>query len=136
MPLLRYFDFSGRSRRLEFWLFFLLHFVVAAALAIWLFGTLVAIGSAGDNGHVVDDAAASLGPALTVFGVFVVATIIPSIALQVRRFHDQDMSGLLVLLNFVPGVGGLIVLVFMLMEGSKGPNRFGPDPRGPSSGNS
>jgi uncharacterized membrane protein YhaH (DUF805 family) len=59
-----------------------------------------------------------------------IATIIPSIAVQVRRFHDQDLSGLFVLLNFIPGLGGLIVLVFMALEGTKGPNRFGPDPRG------
>jgi uncharacterized membrane protein YhaH (DUF805 family) len=130
-PLWRYFDFSGRSRRLEFWLYFLLHFIAVAALAMWIFGILVAIGRAGDSGHVVSDAAGSLGPALTLFGIFMAATIIPSIAVQVRRFHDQDMSGLLVLLNLVPGVGGLIVLIFMALEGTKGPNRFGADPREP-----
>ena len=50
--------------------------------------------------------------------------------MQVRRFHDQDKSGWFVLLGFIPIVGGLIVLVFMLLEGTKGPNRFGPDPKG------
>ncbi len=128
MPLVRYFDFSGRSRRLEFWLFFLLHFVAVAALAIWIFGILASIGAAGDNGHVVEEVAGSLGPAMTVFGVFALVTFIPSIAVQVRRFHDQDMSGLLVLLNLIPG-GGLAVLVFMALKGTDGPNRYGPDPR-------
>ena len=70
-----------------------------------------------------------LDPALTVFGIFMIVTIIPSIAVQVRRFHDQDMSGLLVLLNLIPGIGGLIVLVFMALEGTKGSNRYGADPR-------
>jgi uncharacterized membrane protein YhaH (DUF805 family) len=130
LPLWRYFDFSGRSRRLEFWLFYALYLIAATALAAWLYGILLRIGSAGDNGHVVDDVAGSLGPALALFGGFMIATIIPSIAVQVRRFHDQDLSGLFVLLNFIPGLGGLIVLVFMALEGTKGPNRFGPDPRG------
>jgi uncharacterized membrane protein YhaH (DUF805 family) len=65
-------------------------------------------------------------------GIFGLATIIPSIAVQVRRFHDQDKSGWFVLLNLVPYIGALIVLVFMFIEGTKGPNRFGPDPKDPA----
>lgn len=64
------------------------------------------------------------------FGVFVLASLIPAIAVQVRRFHDQDRSGWFVLLNFIPYIGGIVVLVFMCLEGTKGPNRYGPDPKG------
>jgi uncharacterized membrane protein YhaH (DUF805 family) len=49
---------------------------------------------------------------------------------MVRRFHDQDKSGWFVLLNLIPYIGGIIVLVFMCLEGTRGPNRFGPDPKG------
>lgn len=66
--------------------------------------------------------------------IFLLAIIIPSIAVQVRRFHDQDKSGWFVLLGLIPFVGGLIVLVFMCLEGTKGPNRFGPDPKGSEAG--
>ena len=66
--------------------------------------------------------------------IFLLAIIIPSIAVQVRRFHDQDKSGWFVLLGLIPFVGGLIVLVFMCLEGTKGPNRFGPDPKGGEAG--
>ena len=52
----------------------------------------------------------------------------PAIAVQVRRFHDQDKSGWFVLLGLIPYVGGLIVLVFMCLPGTPGPNRFGPRP--------
>jgi uncharacterized membrane protein YhaH (DUF805 family) len=128
MPFRRYFDFSGRSRRKEFWWFFLLQCVALAALTCWIYQALIAIGVAGDSGHVVDDAAEYVGSGLALFGVFVLVTFIPSIAVQVRRLHDQDKSGLLVLLNLVPGVGSLIVLVLMCLEGTKGDNRFGPDP--------
>ena len=69
------------------------------------------------------------GPFMILFVVFWLAVIVPSIAVQVRRFHDQDKSGWFVLLNFIPYLGGLIVLVFMFLEGTRGPNRFGPDPK-------
>jgi uncharacterized membrane protein YhaH (DUF805 family) len=128
MPFRRYFDFSGRSCRKEFWSFFLLQFFALAALTFWIFRIFVAIGREGDTGHVVDDTAGHIDIGLTLFGIFLLATFIPSIAVQVRRFHDQDKSGLLVLLNLLPGVGGLIVLVLMCLEGTKGDNRFGPDP--------
>lgn len=61
--------------------------------------------------------------------VFALAVFIPSLAVQVRRFHDQDKSGWFVLLGLIPFVGGLIVLVFMVMEGTRGPNQYGPDPK-------
>jgi len=61
------------------------------------------------------------------FCVMGLGLIVPSIALQVRRFHDQDRSGWMALLNFIPYLGGLIVFVFMCLDGTHGPNRFGPD---------
>ena len=64
--------------------------------------------------------------------LLVLALIVPGIAVQVRRFHDQDKSGWFVLLALIPFLGGLIVLVFMCLEGTKGPNRFGPDPKDPA----
>jgi uncharacterized membrane protein YhaH (DUF805 family) len=68
--------------------------------------------------------------AIGLFLIYAVGVIVPSLAVQVRRFHDQDKSGWFLLLNFIPYVGGLIVLVFMCIEGTKGENRFGPDPKG------
>ena len=71
------------------------------------------------------------------FGAFIVpfllgfiGLIIPNVAVQVRRLHDQDRSGWLILLFMIPYVGGLIGLVFMCIGGTPGPNRFGPDPYG------
>ena len=66
------------------------------------------------------------GPLTT---IFFLGIIVPSIAVQVRRFHDQDKSGWFVLLSLIPFIGGLAVLVFMFLEGTRGPNRFGPDPK-------
>lgn len=62
--------------------------------------------------------------------LYVAAFFIPNLAVQVRRFHDQDKSGWFVLLGFIPYLGGLIVLVFMCLEGTRGPNQYGDDPKG------
>ena len=61
--------------------------------------------------------------------LFLLAIFIPSLAVQVRRFHDQGRSGWFVLLNFIPFIGTLIVLVFMCLDGTDGPNEYGPDPK-------
>ena len=128
MPLKRYADFSGRSRRKEYWMFALgifLAYIVIAILAL-------ALGAFSMN---MQDGAASgftpmMGLVFALFGILVLAIIVPSIAVQVRRFHDQDKSGWFALLNFVPYIGGIVVFVFMCLEGTKGPNRFGEDPKG------
>lgn len=119
LPLKRYADFSGRSRRKEYWMFVLGVFIAAILLSI-VEGIL---GMSGMVGGVY-------GPLTT---IFLLAVIIPSIAVQVRRFHDQDKSGWMVLLAFIPILGGLAVLIFMCLEGTRGTNRFGPDPKDPAS---
>lgn len=100
---------------------------------MFVLGILVAVillsiveGIAGVNGMI----GGAYGP-LTV--IFFLAIIVPSIAVQVRRFHDQDKSGWFVLIGLIPLLGGLIVLVFMCLEGTRGPNRFGRDPKDPAS---
>jgi uncharacterized membrane protein YhaH (DUF805 family) len=115
MPLRRYADFSGRSRRKEYWMFILGVIIAAVVLSI-IEGVL---GLSGMVGGVY-------GP-LTL--ILILGVLVPSIACQVRRFHDQDKSGWFVLLSFIPFIGGLIVLVFMCLEGTRGDNRFGPDPK-------
>ncbi len=119
MPLKRYFDFSGRSRRMEYWMFFLFMMIVYGVLI-----TLMVAGAGADSSGMFSGVAGLL------LMLVAAALIIPSIAVQVRRFHDQDKSGWMALLNFVPFVGGLIVLIFMLLEGTHGPNSYGPDPKG------
>jgi len=48
--------------------------------------------------------------------------LVPSIAVAIRRMHDQDKSGWWILFPIVN-------IVFLFLEGTKGPNRFGPDPK-------
>jgi uncharacterized membrane protein YhaH (DUF805 family) len=117
-PLKRYADFSGRAPRAEYWWFVLL---VWAALATLVFLSVAIAGASKEPNPFFG---AFIVPALIAF----VALIIPNLAVQVRRMHDQDRSGWMILLFFIPYIGGLIAIVFMCIPGTPGPNRFGPDP--------
>ena len=72
------------------------------------------------------------------FLILWLALLLPTVAVSVRRLHDRDMSGWwyapVILLAWVPLIGGLIGLAFlvvMLLRGTPGPNRFGADPKDP-----
>ncbi len=125
-PMRRYADFAGRSRRREALGFLLFQAIV---YVVWFASIFVFAIAAEKNQDSVT------GP-LTI-GIFTIAifffwlvTFIPSIAVQVRRFHDQDLSGWFVLLHLIPYIGSFAILVFMFIQGTDGPNRYGPDPRG------
>jgi uncharacterized membrane protein YhaH (DUF805 family) len=125
MPLKRYADFAGRSRRKEYWMFVL--FQILLLVPVVLIASL--LGGPSDN---PSDPFASTG-VLVLVVVYLLVFFIPGLAVQVRRFHDQDKSGWFILLGFIPYVGSLIIFVFMCLEGTRGPNRFGPDPKDPYS---
>lgn len=147
LPFKRYAEFSGRSRRMEFWMFQLLNIIVAIVLAgpfmFALFGALAADpGSMGMSEEEIVMAAFSGvgGIMLGLYGIYILASLIPSIAVTVRRFHDRDMSGwwylglfLAGLLPLVGWIASIALLVFMLLPGTPGPNRFGEDPKDPLS---
>jgi len=58
--------------------------------------------------------------------VFALAMFVPSLAVLVRRLHDSDKSGWFMLIGLIPLIGGIILLVFVIQEGTKGPNKYGP----------
>lgn len=142
MPFKRYADFKGRSRRMEFWMFALLNSIV------WLVLVMMQMGSTAGFAELAAD---EQNNPLAIYGVlfsgtfgillalWALATIIPSIAVTVRRLHDRDMSGwwylgviigsLIPLINILISLGFLIL---MFLPGTPGPNRFGPDPKDPT----
>lgn len=128
VPFKRYFDFSGRSRRKEYWMFTLFNVII--------YTVLIVIGLLGVPWKEMSDGASNPQPgialwiALGLAGIYFLASVIPSIAVTVRRFHDQDMSGWFYFLRFIPYVGGIVLIVFMCIQGAKGENRFGFDPLG------
>jgi uncharacterized membrane protein YhaH (DUF805 family) len=122
LPLKRYADFQGRSRRMEYWMFALGILIASIVIGV-VVGLIAGISGSSNSAGMFGG-----GIGLALFGLLWLAIIVPSIAVQVRRFHDQNLTGWLVLLNFIPYLGGLVVLVFMCLPGTKGPNKFGPDP--------
>lgn len=118
MPLKRYADFSGRSRRREYWTWTL--FVLVAE--ILLYGLLFGAATRSDG-----EMDAATGALFTALMIFLLAIFVPTFAVCVRRLHDQERSGLYVLVVLVPLAGLLALLVLMALPGTPGPNRYGPD---------
>jgi MFS family permease len=114
------FSFTGRIPRATFW-----GITIALTGLSLVFGFVLAdlFRIAGSTGEIVSS--------VIRYGWAVVAIWI-SIAIQIKRWHDLDKSGWLVLLNLIPGVGSLISLVYLgFLGGVSGGNRHGPEPHDP-----
>ncbi|WP_295839635.1 DUF805 domain-containing protein [uncultured Microbacterium sp.] len=109
----KYATFTGRASRSEYWWWVLVNAVVLAVL-----GTLALVTGGGGG---VDEYGAPAGPSglgvvfLVLYVVWGLATLVPGIALVVRRLHDTNKSGFWIFIGLVPFVGSLILLVFMLL---------------------
>ena len=163
MPLKRYAEFSGRSRRMEYWMWVLFQFLIGCA---FLIGIISLAGSALLAGN-AEQAFASGGAVIALILLWVVVSLaffIPNLAVTVRRLHDTNRSGWWMMLYWGPYlvsiftaptfaamgddtgmaalgasslaitavwmIGCLVLLVFMFLDGTPGPNAYGPDPKG------
>lgn len=129
LPLRRYVQFSGRSRRKEYWmfaLFLLIIYIIAMALDSMLgFGTTSRYADVTETGAAAGfNSTGGIITLLTMLAVF-----LPSLAVGIRRLHDTDRSGWWLLIGLIPLIGTIVLLVFYCSDGTKGPNRFGPDPK-------
>ena len=104
----KYASFSGRARRTEYWMFFLVYFVIALVIGV-VEGLL------------------SIGGYLT--GIFALGHLLPSLGVTVRRLHDTGRSGWWILLSFIPIIGALVLLYFMVISGEPQDNACGPNPK-------
>lgn len=114
----KYTAFTGRASRSEYWWWTLVAAIVGIVLNI-LLTTGISVDS---EGVPVLGAGYFVGLILAI--VWGLATIVPSIALTVRRLHDGNFSGLLVLLVLVPFLGALAVLVLTLLPSNPAGQRF------------
>ena len=119
----KYAVFSGRASRSEFWWVSLALGLVTLVLYLLTLVLGIATGSQGTTSTgsptTIPGAGAFLPGALLV--ILWLGTIVPGIAVTVRRLHDANFSGLLYLIVLVPYVGSLILLIFTIM----GPNPAG-----------
>ncbi len=106
--LKNYTGFSGRARRTEFWMFWLINLGIAIVLTI---------------------IESILGLPGVLSGLYNLAILLPSIAVGMRRLHDTDRSGWWLLIALVPFVGAIVLLIFFCLEGTSGDNQYGPDPK-------
>lgn len=109
-PLKKYAQFSGRSRRAEYWqyaLFIGIAYVVLMVLAL----------------------ASKSSVVFGLIAVFYLGILVPSLAVGVRRLHDTGKSGWWLLFGIVPLVGGITLLVFSCLDSQPGPNQYGPNPK-------
>jgi uncharacterized membrane protein YhaH (DUF805 family) len=140
LPFRRYAEFSGRSRRKEFWSFALLNVLVSMVLvALLLAGGLPLATMENPAMAASEGFGTSFWVILGLIMLWTLAVFIPNLALTVRRLHDREMSGwfflLYVVLNMIPFVNliaAIAFLVIMCLEGTRGPNKYGPDPKDPT----
>ncbi|MGW3054884.1 DUF805 domain-containing protein [Streptomyces goshikiensis] len=106
--LKKYATFSGRARRQEFWMFFLCNLAVAIVIAI------------------ID---AVVGANSIISILYSLATLLPTLALSVRRLHDTDRSGWWLLIELIPFIGWIVLIVFFATEGKSPQNEYGVNPK-------
>jgi len=106
--LKKYAVFSGRARRKEYWMFYLMSIIVAVLLVFFeiIFRT----------------------PGLLT-KIYPFTMVIPNISVSVRRLHDTDRSGWWFLINLVPVIGSIFFLFFTIEDSAPGENRYGANPK-------
>lgn len=110
LALKKYAEFSGRSRRAEYWFFVLIHTVIMVSLSV--VGLLI-------------------GDKMSILGlIYLLAVLVPTLALNVRRLHDIGKSGWMMLIVLIPLIGVIWFIVLMLTDSNTGDNKYGPNPKG------
>jgi uncharacterized membrane protein YhaH (DUF805 family) len=127
------FGFEGRIRRTHYWLassgvgfglsvIYLVTFLVVEAIA--------STASGGDTRAAMSSPGMITAMLLLTLAYIVLAFWV-GLAVQIKRWHDRDKSGVWVLIGFIPLVGGIWSLIECgILDGTPGPNRFGPSPKG------
>ncbi|SMF18121.1 Uncharacterized membrane protein YhaH, DUF805 family [Alteromonadaceae bacterium Bs31] len=102
----KYADFSGRSRRKEYWMFVLFYLIIYIALIV------------------VDSVLGTMFLAL----IFSLVLLVPSISIAARRLHDTGRSGWWQLIALIPLIGTIVLIVFLAQD-SHAENSYGPCPK-------
>jgi uncharacterized membrane protein YhaH (DUF805 family) len=114
-----YANFKGRARRSEYWyvqLFLVLTNLAAAVIDLVLMDYDVDRFLANGGGGIVGL-------------IWIVATIVPALAVLIRRLHDTSRTGWWALIGLIPVVGGIVILVFTVMDSTAGENKYGVSPK-------
>ena len=106
--------FQGRARRKEYWYFVLINVIIGFVLGFidGLIGTY--------------DMVTGIG---LLSGLYSLAVLVPGVAVSVRRLHDTGRSGWWILINFIPIIGVIVFLIFVVQDSQPGENQYGPNPK-------
>lgn len=111
-------QFTGRTRRSEFWMFTLVNtiisFCLGGAVLYNMDWTTGAVGNAGIS---------------LVYSVYSLAVFLPALSMSARRLHDTGRSAWWFLIVFVPLFGFIALLVFYVLDSEPGTNKWGPNPK-------
>ncbi|GAA3637895.1 DUF805 domain-containing protein [Flavivirga jejuensis] len=109
-----YANFSGRARRQEYWIFILFQFVIFISL--------------GFMSAVTEDLFETQLFGIVV-GIYLLGTLIPWLAVNIRRLHDTGKSGGYFFVNLIPLIGRIWYLILMCTDGNANSNQYGPNPK-------
>lgn len=115
----RYAQFTGRADRREFWTFTIFYLIACGVLSIldnMMFGTSSISGGAGWSGT---------GGFQPLTSIFSLISLVPCIAVSVRRMHDIGKSGWWVLINLIPLIGWIWFLILAAGPGDPEANAYG-----------
>ncbi|MGX7418211.1 DUF805 domain-containing protein [Carnobacterium gallinarum] len=123
---LNYVNFNGRASRSEYWWPTAINMIISSIFnAMYFTSLMVYLNEATVTGNTLS---ATL-PTMPILGViFGLAVVLPSLSLLIRRLHDTNKSGWLVLLAFIPFIGAIIIFVFTVLAGDQGDNPYGSNP--------
>lgn len=111
-------EFTTRSSRADYWLFYGLNYVLILGLLV---ASTLAYSEGADSN--------TISVVLTIIALFInVASILPALALTIRRLHDAGVSGWYAVLGFLPIVGFITVIVFGILPSKPEENEYGPAP--------
>ncbi|MBO5136627.1 MAG: DUF805 domain-containing protein [Clostridia bacterium] len=102
-----YFNFSGRARRKEYWMFSIISAVITLLLSII-------------------DSLIGIQLLTSLYSLFV---LIPNLSVSFRRIHDINKSAWWFLISFIPVIGAIVLLIFSFLPGTIGANKYGDDPK-------
>jgi len=110
--LRQYVDFSGRARRTEYWMFQL--FNIIAIIVLLLIDQVLGTGFLST--------------------LYVLAVLLPSLAVAARRLHDIGRSGWWQLIGIIPLIGAIVMIVWCATDGQPEPNQWGANPKSVAGG--
>ena len=104
----KYAKFGGRAGRQEYWYFVLFNILAYILLSI------------------IAGVAGKIGASL--LGLYAVAAFLPGLAVSVRRLHDTNRSGWWILISPIPGIGPIVLMVFLTQGSQPVDNQYGAIP--------